>query len=84
LRATGRDDVLHRRARSRGRILRYQLRQPGPDPSKGVAISLQGKDLGKNTQCGRQLTDVTWSYLSLQCAPPQTSASADKAEKKAG
>jgi hypothetical protein len=49
-----------------------------------VAISLQGKDLGKNTQCGRQLTDVTWSYLSLQCAPPQASASAEKAEKKAG
>lgn len=58
---------------------------PAPDPAKGVAISLQGKDQGKNTPCGRQLTDVTWSYLGLQCTPAQTSASTDKvAEKKAG
>ena len=32
--------------------------RPAPDLSKGVAISLQGTDKGKNTQCGRQLTDV--------------------------
>ncbi|WP_419319954.1 hypothetical protein ACN2C7_03805 [Caulobacter sp. ErkDOM-E] len=57
---------------------------PAPDPSKGVAISLQGKDLGKNTECGRQLTDVKWSYLGIQCAAPSTSASTEKAEKKAG
>ena len=57
---------------------------PAPDPAKGVAISLQGKDLGKNTECGRQLTDVRWSYLGIQCAAPEASASADKDEKKAG
>lgn len=57
---------------------------PAPDPAKGVAISLQGKDQGKNTECGRQLTDVTWSYLNIQCGAPSTAASAEKAEKKAG
>ncbi len=57
---------------------------PAPDPAKGVAISLQGKDAGKNTECGRQLTDVRWSYLGIQCAAPAASASAEKAEKKAG
>lgn len=57
---------------------------PAPDPAKGVAISLQGKDLGKNTECGRQLTDVRWSYLGIQCAAPEASASADKSDKKAG
>jgi len=57
---------------------------PAPDPSKGVAISMQGKDQGKNTECGRQLTDVTWSYLNIQCGAPSTAASTEKAEKKAG
>ncbi|PTS89021.1 MULTISPECIES: hypothetical protein [unclassified Caulobacter] len=56
---------------------------PAPDPAKGVAISLQGKDLGRNTECGRQLTDVKWSYLNIQCGAPATTASLDKAEKKA-
>lgn len=56
---------------------------PAPDPSKGVAVSLQGKDLGKNTECGRQLTDVKWSYLGIQCAAPTKSASIDRSEKKA-
>ena len=41
---------------------------PAPDPTKGVAISLQGRDQGENTQCGRKLTDVKWSYLNIQCA----------------
>ncbi|MGR4862263.1 hypothetical protein [Caulobacter sp. LARHSG274] len=41
---------------------------PAPDPAKGVAISLQGRDLGKNTECGRQLADVKWTYLNIQCA----------------
>lgn len=41
---------------------------PAPDPAKGVAISLQGRDQGENTQCGRKLTDVKWSYLNIQCA----------------
>ncbi|USQ96913.1 hypothetical protein [Caulobacter sp. RL271] len=63
---------------------------PAPDLSKGVAVSLQGKDLGKNTQCGRQLTDVKWSYLGIQCgATLPSSASNDasktgKAKEKAG
>ena len=57
---------------------------PAPDPAKGVAISMQGKDQGKNTECGRQLTDVTWSYLNIQCGAPSTEASTEKAEKKAG
>ena len=48
---------------------------PAPDLSKGVAISLQGTDKGKNTQCGRQLTDVKWSYLGIQCGG-STAASA--------
>lgn len=56
---------------------------PAPDPAKGVAISLQGKDQGKNTECGRQLTEVRWSYLGIQCAPPAEAASV-KTEKKAG
>jgi hypothetical protein len=45
---------------------------------------MQGKDQGKNTECGRQLTDVTWSYLNIQCAAPSTAASAEKTDKKAG
>jgi hypothetical protein len=62
---------------------------PAPDLSKGVAVSLRGKDLGKNTQCGRQLTDVKWSYLGIQCGatmPATASATPDKGAKadKAG
>jgi len=56
---------------------------PAPDPAKGVAVSLQGKDLGRNTECGRQLTDVKWSYLNIQCGAPATTASIDKTDKKA-
>jgi len=41
---------------------------PAPDPAKGVAISLRGRDLGENTPCGRKLADVKWSYLNIQCA----------------
>lgn len=54
---------------------------PAPDLSKGVAISLQGKDMGKNTQCGRELTNVKWSYLGIQCGasiPSSTASSTDK------
>ncbi|MBO9710506.1 MAG: hypothetical protein J7521_20080 [Caulobacter sp.] len=47
---------------------------PAPDPAKGVAISLQGRDLGKNTECGRQLTDVKWTYLNIQCAAAPAAA----------
>ncbi len=57
---------------------------PAPDLSKGVAVSLQGKDLGKNTQCGRQLTDVKWSYLGIQCGatlPASASTATDKDAK---
>ena len=48
-----------------------------------------GKDMGKNTQCGRQLTDVKWSYLGIQCGatlPSSASndAKGDKAKEKAG
>lgn len=61
---------------------------PAPDLSKGVAISLQGKDMGKNTQCGRQLTDVRWSYLGIQCGtsvPASASTTGDKEKpSKAG
>lgn len=62
---------------------------PAPDLSKGVAVSLRGKDLGKNTQCGRELTDVKWSYLGIQCGatlPSSASTATDKAAKpeKAG
>ncbi len=59
---------------------------PAPDLSKGVAVSLRGTDRGKNTECGRQLTDVRWPYLGTQCGPPPAaSASADsKDAKKAG
>jgi hypothetical protein len=53
---------------------------PAPDPNKGVAISLQGRDLGENTQCGRKLADVKWSYLNIQCAA-LTPAPAPEAEK---
>lgn len=54
---------------------------PAPDLSKGVAISLQGKDMGKNTQCGRELTNVKWSYLGIQCGasiPSSATTSTDK------
>ncbi|PIB95881.1 hypothetical protein [Caulobacter sp. X] len=57
---------------------------PAPDLSKGVAISLRGKDMGKNTQCGRQLTDVKWSYLGIQCGatlPSTASTATDKDAK---
>jgi hypothetical protein len=61
---------------------------PAPDLSKGVAISLQGVDKGKNTQCGRQLTDVKWSYLGIQCGDSKAasaSSTTDKAKaQKAG
>jgi hypothetical protein len=53
---------------------------PAPDPTKGVAISLQGRDLGENTECGRKLADVKWSYLNIQCAA-LTPAAAPAAEK---
>ena len=52
---------------------------PAPDPSKGVAVSLQGRDMGKNTECGRQLTDVKWSYLNIQCAAASTVPAPEKA-----
>jgi hypothetical protein len=54
---------------------------PAPDPSKGVAVSLQGRDMGKNTECGRQLADVKWSYLNIQCAALAPAAAAPAAEK---
>ena len=62
---------------------------PRPDPARGVGISMHGRDMGKNTQCGRELTDVTWSYLNIQCAAPAsastaTDKAAGKTEKKAG
>jgi hypothetical protein len=61
---------------------------PAPDLSKGVAVSLRGKDMGKNTQCGRQLTDVKWSYLGIQCGATLPSSASndakDKAKEKAG
>lgn len=53
---------------------------PAPDPTKGVAISLQGRDQGENTQCGRKLADVKWSYLNIQCAA-LTPAPAPETEK---
>ena len=52
---------------------------PAPDPAKGVGISLQGRDLGENTQCGRKLADVKWSYLNVQCAAAAPAAPAEKA-----
>jgi hypothetical protein len=58
---------------------------PAPDLSKGVAVSLRGSDMGKNTQCGRELTNVRFTYLGIQCGPNPTpasdSTSADKGEK---
>ncbi|MBC7670104.1 MAG: hypothetical protein H7236_17010 [Gemmatimonadaceae bacterium] len=51
---------------------------PAPDPAKGVAVSLQGRDLGKNTECGRQLADVKWSYLNIQCAAPAAAPAPEK------
>ena len=54
---------------------------PAPDPSKGVAVSLRGRDNGKNTECGRQLDNVTWSYLKIQCA---AAATAETPTEKAG
>ncbi|SFK53465.1 hypothetical protein SAMN02799626_04541 [Caulobacter sp. UNC279MFTsu5.1] len=53
---------------------------PAPDPTKGVAISLTGRDLGENTECGRKLKDVKWSYLNIQCAA-LTPAPTPEAEK---
>ena len=52
---------------------------PAPDPSKGVAISLQGRDQGENTQCGRKLADVKWSYLNIQCAALTPAPAPEKA-----
>jgi len=52
---------------------------PAPDPAKGVAVSLQGRDLGENTQCGRKLADVKWSYLNIQCAAAAPAAAPEKA-----
>lgn len=52
---------------------------PAPDPAKGVGISLQGRDLGENTQCGRKLTDVKWSYLNVQCAAAAPAPAPEKA-----
>lgn len=64
---------------------------PAPDLSKGVAVSLRGKDMGKNTQCGRELTDVKFTYLGIQCGatvPASDSSTTDKAadakQSKAG
>ena len=62
---------------------------PAPDLSKGVAVSLRGTDSGKNTQCGRELTNVKFSYLGIQCGattPANDSTTADKDVKssKAG
>jgi len=57
---------------------------PAPDPAKGVGVSLRGRDQGKNTECGRELTDVKWSYLNVQCAAATPSASTDAEEKKDG
>jgi hypothetical protein len=54
---------------------------PAPDPTKGVAISLQGRDQGENTPCGRKLTDVKWSYLNIQCAALPAPAPAAATEK---
>ena len=57
---------------------------PAPDLSKGVAVSLRGSDMGKNTQCGRELTNVRFTYLGIQCGPtatPASDTSADKSEK---
>lgn len=42
---------------------------PKPDLSKGVAIALRGVDSGQNTQCGRRLDAIRWSYLKTRCAP---------------
>jgi hypothetical protein len=55
---------------------------PAPDLSKGVAVSLRGTDRGKNTQCGRQLTDVRFTYLGIQCGPTKTEAAADTKDAK--
>lgn len=57
---------------------------PAPDPGKGVAISLQGRDLGENTECGRKLADVKWSYLNIQCAALTPAPAAAAASEKAG
>ena len=56
---------------------------PAPDPSEGVAITLQGKDMGKNTQCGRELTNVKWSYLGIQCGASTPSSTASATDKDA-
>lgn len=53
---------------------------PAPDPTKGVAVSLRGRDLGVNTECGRQLTDVKWSYLTLQCSPSPAPGAASESK----
>jgi len=57
---------------------------PAPDLSKGVAVSLRGTDSGKNTQCGRELTNIKFSYLGIQCGatlPSSASTETDKAAK---
>lgn len=54
---------------------------PAPDLSKGVAVSLRGVDNGKNTQCGRELTDVKFSYLGIQCGAAVPASDSKTAEK---
>lgn len=56
---------------------------PAPDLSKGVAVSLRGMDSGKNTQCGRELTNVKFSYLGIQCGATLPASSATSADKDA-
>jgi hypothetical protein len=50
---------------------------PRPDPSKGVAVGIEGRDEGRNTQCGRELEDVKWSYLGIQCSGPPTNVAGE-------
>jgi hypothetical protein len=59
---------------------------PAPDPAKGVGISMRGRDMGKNTQCGRELANVSWSYLNIQCAAaaPASASTEKPADKTAG
>ncbi len=56
---------------------------PAPDLSKGVAVSLRGTDKGKNTQCGRELTDVKFSYLGIQCGATVPSSASTTMNKDA-
>ena len=56
---------------------------PAPDLSKGVAVSLRGTDKGKNTQCGRELTNVKFSYLGIQCGATVPASASTETEKAA-